>query len=112
MAKVRGVIEAKARNRKGIKIGDDWYSAFKEAQLQGADKGDEVEFTVKEVTKGGSTFLNIEGNVTIHSRSEKEEETPKASGSVGGAKVSGPTRTDRQNVRQNAKVFESYVLGD
>lgn len=71
-----GVIEAVARTGKSFKIGDDWYGAFHAKQLNGAQKGDEVEFDYVEVNKGGATFLNVEGDVTIVGADDSERSAP------------------------------------
>lgn len=73
-----GVIEAVARTGKSVKIGDDWYGAFHAKQLKGAQKGDEIEFDYVEVVKGGATFLNIEGDVTIVGADDSQRDSAPA----------------------------------
>ncbi len=62
---VSGVIESARKDGKGIKVDGEWYSAFTASQLGEARYKDEVEFKVKDNTKGGRTFHNIQGDVKI-----------------------------------------------
>jgi hypothetical protein len=88
--KFSGVIEARARNGKGLKIGEDWYTAFKAAQVpEGIQKGDTVEFEYEEVNRGGATFFNIKGDVKLVSSGGES----KSSASSGGSRSSGNSRS-------------------
>lgn len=83
-----GVIDAVARNGKSFKIGEDWFSVYKAQELGGAQKGDEVSFEYVTVSKGGASFNNVKGNVTIKSKGASEEQGQQSSG---GARSSGGT---------------------
>lgn len=120
MAKIKGVIEALARNGKGIKIGEDWYGAFKAVQLNGAVEGSEVEFEYLSKDKGGQTFNNIQGNVNVLGKSEAPkksgtDDAPKSGGTPGSGHV-GAAR-DRSIVRQNSltnanATIHTFYAGD
>jgi hypothetical protein len=84
--KASGVIEVLARNGKGFKIGEDWFSVFKAQELSGAQKGDEVSFEYVTVEKGGASFNNVKGNVTIKNKGAGEEQ-----GQQSAARTSGGT---------------------
>lgn len=113
MSKVSGTISAVSRNGKGICIGDTWYNAYKAAQINGASKGDAVEFQVKEVEKGGTTFRNIEGDVRVVG-SGNGGSSARNSSAGGGSRGNGSggdsdkmtkeewAKKDRMIVRQNA----------
>lgn len=63
-----GVIDAVARTGKAFRLdtsADDWYSVFDAKQLNGAQKGDEVEFEYSVANKGGKDFLNVQGDVAV-----------------------------------------------
>lgn len=75
-----GVIDAVARNGKSFKIGEDWFSVYKAQELGGAQKGDEVSFEYVTVSKGGASFNNVKGNVTIKSKGASEEQGQQSSG--------------------------------
>lgn len=59
METIKGVVETKSRKGNSIKVGDDWYSTFKSADLDHIEWKDEVEFVY--VQKGD--FKNIKGRV-------------------------------------------------
>lgn len=112
MSKVSGTISAVSRNGKGICIDDTWYNAYKAAQINGASKGDAVEFQVKEVNKGGTTFRNIEGDVRVVGAGSGGS-SARPSGASGGGRSNGGgdsdkmtkeewAKKDRMIVRQNA----------
>lgn len=88
-----GTIEAVARNGKAFKIGEDWFSVYKAAQLGDAQKGDDVEFDYVEKKVGGTVFLNVEGNVNIVGGGSSEPEERPARSARGGG--SAPARTAR-----------------
>lgn len=142
MNKISGTIEAVARSGKVIKIGEEWYSAFKVGQLNGAGKGDTVELSYKTVNKGGRDFHNIEGNVTVIGGAPREAAN-ESNGRAGTSVAPGATTArDVSIVRQSslnrateilaiaydqvdansevlvaeaidlAKQFEAYVLGE
>ncbi len=105
MQKIKGTVEVVARNKKGVKIGESWYGAFKVAQLSGADAGDVVEFDSE--PKGD--FNNIKGNVTIVTKGSggaKEDTGTKSEGSSGGSL----TMRDRQIIRQNSLTQANTLL--
>ena len=83
-----GVIDAVARNGKSFKIGEDWFSVYKAQELGGAQKGDEVSFEYVTVSKGGASFNNVKGNVTIKNKGASEEQGQQSSG---GARTRGGT---------------------
>lgn len=86
--KFSGVIEARARNGKGLKIGEDWYTAYKATQVpEGIQKGDTVEFEYEEATKGGATFRNIKGDVKLVSAGASDD-VGRSSGSGLGTRAS------------------------
>lgn len=88
-----GTIEAVSRNGKAFKIGEDWFSVYKAAQLGDAQKGDDVEFDYVEKKVGGTVFLNVEGNVNIVGGGSSEPEERPARSARGGG--SAPARTAR-----------------
>lgn len=92
-----GVIEAVARNGKAFKIGEEWFSVYKAPQMNGAQKGDEVEFEFVEANKGGATFLNVEGNVNVvGAEPEARPARPtRASAARPAARAAAPTRASR-----------------
>lgn len=106
MLKKKGVIEVVARNKKGIKIGDDWFGAFKIAQVSGASAGDEVEFEYEQ--KG--EFNNIKGNVKVLSSSGPSEEAPADSPRDTGASAGGVTQRDQQIIRQNSLAHATNLI--
>lgn len=61
MSTINGVVEAKGKDNKRIRVQGKWYSSFKEASLNGAEAGDTVEFEF--VEKG--QWLNIKGDVKV-----------------------------------------------
>jgi hypothetical protein len=97
MSMVTGVVEAKARTGKGIKVGDLWYSAFTAATLDGVERGDEVSF--ESVLDKTGKYNNIKGAV------KKGGTTVPVSGasSDGTLKVLKPSLDrERSIIRQNA----------
>jgi uncharacterized protein YdaT len=92
-----GVVEVKTRNGKSIKIGENWYSAFKAVELNAVEVGDEVAFEYIEKESGGTTFLNIKGDVKVVGKGEKQEAQQSAGnrgGSQGRSTRSGGDGTD------------------
>lgn len=94
-----GVVEAVRKDRRGIKVGDDWYSAYNPSQLNDVEKGDSVKFdyTVK------GNFNNIKGAVT------KTDGVPNNNSGSGGKKSYSrgnfpidPLDGQRSIIRQNA----------
>ena len=97
MSIVIGVVEAKARTGKSIKVGDLWYGAFTAATLDGVERGDEVSF--ESVLDKTGKYNNIKGSV------KKGGTTAPVSGasSEGTLKVLKPTLDrERSIIRQNA----------
>lgn len=111
MLKKKGVIEVVARNKKGIKIGEEWFGAFKVAQISGASQGDEVEFEYEQ--KG--EFNNIKGNVKVLSAgSPPAPDRPEAPSSrdSGAASSGAVTVKDQQIIRQNSLTQANMLLGN
>jgi hypothetical protein len=69
--KMQGTVEKAARNGKAFLIEDEWYSVYKAAQANGAEAGDYVEFEYESVLKGGQTFRNIQGSITVKGAAPK-----------------------------------------
>ena len=64
--RIAGTIQAFNRTGKNFKLDDDnWYSAFKIPQLQGAVVGDTIEFDMEAKDVGDKTFFNVKGDVTF-----------------------------------------------
>ncbi len=97
---VTGVVKAVRKDGKGFMIGDDWYSAFRAAQLNGAQKGADVTFFFK---KNGQ-WNNIEGDVTVNGTTG--DLTPSSGVSTktysNGAFPIGKRDGQRSIIRQNA----------
>ena len=58
MPVITGNVESMRRDRKGIKVGGEWYSAFNASQLDNVERKDDIEF---EYTEKGS-YKNIKGD--------------------------------------------------
>jgi hypothetical protein len=58
MPVITGNVESMRRDRKGIKVGGEWYSAFNASQLDNVEWKDDIEF---EYTEKGS-YKNIKGD--------------------------------------------------
>ena len=84
--KASGVIEVLARNGKGFKIGEDWFSVYKASEMNGAQKGDTVSFEYDVAHKGGATFNNVKGGLKVDSKGAGEEQ-----GQQSAARTSGGT---------------------
>src|SRR5574342_583455 len=69
--KMQGTIEKAARNGKAFLIDEEWYSVYKAQQANGAEAGDYVEFEYETVVKGGQSFRNIQGSVTVKGAEKK-----------------------------------------
>lgn len=107
--KLRGTIEAVARNGKGFKIEETWYTAYKAVQLKGAQKGDEVEFEYAEKDVGGTTFYNVQGDVKVVGASTSSSAGSSSSGgsrtsaaSSGYAGGVGDAARQKSIIRQNS----------
>lgn len=97
----KAVVTNVRKDRKGLQIGDDWYSAFNEEQLGSVKKGDTVSFTW--TPKG--TYKNIKGNVKIEAPAADAavSAVPKSSGGfVAKAFPVPPLHPDRSIIRQNS----------
>lgn len=99
--KISGTVEAvNTRNGKSLKLDDgEWYGAFKAAQLKGAEVGDTVSFDMEANEKGGTTFYNIKGDVTVTGKAPANEPV-KGGSSSEGAVSKGRTYKDRSIERQ------------
>lgn len=93
MNKASGVIEALARNGKGFKIGEQWFSVFKAVDLNNAQKGDNVTFDYVSTEKGGTTFHNVKGKVEITSVAPKNETPAATAGGAGAGRADGTDGT-------------------
>ncbi len=117
---ITGVIEAKSRNKKGIKIEDEWFNAYKANELDDFDRDDEVEVEYELVEKGGQEFRNIKsisragGSSSSRSRSSSSRERSSSSSSErstgGGSKSLGDDARQRSIVRQNSLTNANALL--
>lgn len=110
MSKISGTIEAVARSGKVIKIGEEWYSAFKVGQLNGAGKGDTVELEYETVNKGGRDFHNIKGNVTLIGGAPKEAANDNGSRAGTSVAPGAITARDASIVRQSSLNRATEIL--
>jgi hypothetical protein len=95
MSIITGVVDAKARTGKSIKVGELWYGAFAAAALEGIERGDEVTF--ESVLDRTGKYNNIKGIV------KKTGGTPAAPAADGSFKVLKPSLDrERSIIRQNA----------
>lgn len=111
--KFSGEIEAVARNGKNFKIGEQWFSVFKAVQMNGAQKGDEVSFEYQEKDVGGTTFYNVQGNLTVTASGGGGGSTSSASSGGGGSggRASGSEAVrQRSIVRQNSLTQANALL--
>lgn len=81
MEAVKGAVESKRRDGKGIKVEGEWYSVFSASDLSHVDWKDEVEFLYDQ--KG--RYRNIKGKVTVV-------------GKGGGASASGGASAPKRSV--------------
>lgn len=96
MPTVTGVVEAKTRTGKAIKLGEDWWSAYSAATLADINKGDTVSF--EGVLKGD--YKNIKGKVT---KTGEGTVVSSSSWKTGDVPVLRPKLDrDRTIIRQNA----------
>lgn len=96
--RIAGTIDLVARSGKAFTLEGDgvsWYSVYKAAQLQGAQKGDDVTFEFDVVTKGGKDFLNVQGNVDFLEGSESAPAPRAARPARGAAPAPRAARTAR-----------------
>lgn len=115
---MNGTVEAIRKDGKAFKLsGGDWYSAFKAEQLNGAQKGDTVEFQYK--TNGN--FKNIDGSVTRTGNGGGDagsSPAPKRQYNAGGGrsfpvgKADGGRAINRQNALTNAVNFTIANTGE
>lgn len=75
METLSGKVASKRKDGKGIKVGDEWFSAFNASELDHVNWKDEVEF---KFARNGR-FNNLKGTVTVLSSSGASP-APKASG--------------------------------
>jgi hypothetical protein len=81
--RVAGTIQAFNRTGKNFKLDDDnWYSAFKIPQLQGAVVGDTIEFDMEAKDVGDKTFFNVKGDVTFLDGAPDDAPAPPARSSA------------------------------
>lgn len=113
MNTINGVIEAVRKDKRGFKIGEEWYGVFSTSQLAEADRGDEVSFTY--IRKGD--YNNVQGPVKVVAGS-KPVAAPKSDTAVSVAKT--PTNLAdydrqlmiiRQNALTNAVNYTSHFEG-
>lgn len=130
---MKGVVDAVRRDGKGLKIGEDWYSAFDASQMAGIGRGDHVEFDF--APKG--MYKNIKGNVSkvadsggattgvsteVAKPSLARERTIIRQNAlshattlvVANTNVSDPTEMDStvEEIIRVARMFEAYATGD
>lgn len=118
MATMNGVVEALARTGKGLKIGENWYSAFTAGMLNGAKVGDNVSFVYTEVVKEGTTYRNIKGAVSIKEGGAPEPAAGRPAAASGGSSFSkggrsfpvGPLDPERSIIRQNSLTQANKLL--
>lgn len=96
---ISGVVEAKGRDNKRIRVQGKWYSSYKESSLNGAESGDTVEFDY--VEKG--EWLNIRGDVRIISKKSGSATPEVQSMKVGNVSLDRERSIARQNALTNAR---------
>lgn len=72
MNKVTGVVEAKAKNGRSFKVGDDWFSCYNADDLNDINKGDEVSFEYKE----NGNWKNVQGKPSKVGGSQPAQQQP------------------------------------
>ena len=115
MAIGTGTITAMSRDGKRFQIDDgEWYSVFSSAQMNGAMRGSNVNFSyVTTPPKGpeGRAYNNVKGNLTINAGAAPAPTTgaskPAATGGTGGFRGGrsfpvGPLDPERSIIRQNS----------
>ena len=69
MENVKGVVDMVSNNGRGFLLNgwDGWFSAFEPRQLQGAKKGDYVQFMLvrKPRPDGQGEYMNVRGDLTV-----------------------------------------------
>lgn len=87
---ISGVIESKDRSGKGVKLDDgEWYRAFAPSQLRDADVGAYISFEMEPRDSGGTTYLNIKGNVWFPDDGETEGPPEERGGGARGGRGGG-----------------------
>ena len=65
---MQSVVQKKSRNGAAVELSDgEWYSVFPgdSWKLDKVNPGDEIAFSYKQNSKGGRTYNNIQGEVTV-----------------------------------------------
>ena len=108
MQTVQGVVVAKRKDGKGIRIGETWYSVFLATELDSAVRNATVSFAYEENVRGHQTYRNIKGPITVVSTPEQETVTKPEGASIGGERDKVLVGTfinlhkDRSIARQNS----------
>ena len=115
---MQSVVQKKSRNGAAVELSDgEWYSVFPGDawKLDKVNPGDEIAFSYKQNSKGGRTYNNIQGEVTVVSTGSGAA-APSALPSGGGTAKALPTvgtvllARDRSIARQNACNVAATVL--
>ena len=108
MEQITGEIESMRKDRKGIKVNGEWYSAYASSQLSGVEWKDVVTFGVQRTEKNGQVYMNIKGDAKKSGGgggSSSGAPTPSASPAVVAAASAWPQPVDarsRSIIRQNS----------
>ncbi len=114
--RISGTVQAvNSRNGKSFQLDDgEWYGAFKATQLKGAEVGDTVSFDMEANEKGGTTFFNIKGDVTVTGKSPpaKEEKSGGSAPTTGGRTVRDRSIERQSILKVTAELLKGRVTPD
>lgn len=119
MQQVKGKVQSMRKDRKGIQVNDQWYSAFASSQLKGVEWKDDVEFMVATTEKNGNTYYNIKGDVKKVGGDTTAPAMPSSNPAVVAAAAAWPQPVDarsrtiiRQNSMGNAVAYAAKFMAD